>query len=73
MEIDLIRNKLEMAKFCKQCGHTVAEKGDCLLCGAYKVRLSRALKSLNDAGEAHVVRCFNILDKEEKAKFNKNH
>ena len=48
-----------MAKLCKYCGHTVAEKF-CKYCKilpgkTYSVRLVRALKSLNDAGEAHVV------------------
>ena len=59
-----------MAKLCKYCGHTVAEKfwKYCknLPGKTYSVRLVRALKSLNDDGEPHVVRDFNMLDKEEK-------
>ena len=67
----------QMAKLCKYCGHTIAEKF-CKYCKilpgkTYSVRLVRALKSLNDDGEPHVVRDFNMLDKEEKAKIRNKH
>ena len=66
------RNKLAMKRFCKQCG-TETTKRVCLPCGAFRTRLCRALKSLKDGGEPHIVTDYHKLTDEEKAKFRKNH
>ena len=49
-------------------------KGDCLPCGAFKTRLTRALKILKDGGEPHIANDYFKLTDEEKIKFRKeNH
>ena len=48
-------------------------KGDCLPCGAFKTRLSRALKLLRAGGEPHSVTDYNKLTDEEKINFRRNH
>ena len=62
-----------MAKFCKHCGHALTTLPLCLSCGAFRTRLSRALKLLKEGGLPHVVEGFNMIGKEEKAKFKKRH
>ena len=63
-----------MTNFCNGCGHALTTKGDCLPCGAFKVRLSRALKILKDNGEPNIALDYNKLTDEEKIKFRKeNH
>ena len=63
-----------MTNFCKHCTRELPTKGDCLCCGAFKTRLTRALKCLKDGGEPNVALDYNKLTDEEKIKFRKeNH
>ena len=59
-----------MKHFCKQCGAETTKRV-CLPCGAFRTRLCRALKSLKDGGEPHIVTDYHKLTDEEKANFRK--
>ena len=65
-----------MAKmFCISCGREELERGKCTYCndGAFRTRLSRALKDIKDGNDASIVIDFNNLSDEAKAKFKLEH
>ena len=61
---------------CSSCGE-VPEEGKCLSwrCGggAFRTRLSRALKSFKDGKEASIANDFNNLSDDDNAAFKKEH
>ena len=64
-----------MAKmFCISCGREELERGKCTYCndGAFRTRLSRALKEIKDGNDASIAIDFSKLSDEAKVKFKQD-